>query len=230
MKNKKPIIQQFLNREKREIMRQKSMNMSVYIYLFYLGITLSKRFGKSRREKKKLFNDISIFELSLYVFAYVSLYMEENYPEKKIIIDLIDISDIDELVRCYKKDVLNNLHETLSDLYINELEMDISTEMVDSRISFWRKQIQENNYELIGSILYSAIYNSPIRSTPTENVDENYNPLNVNMSSLVEFNISLVAFNIGMLEVFYEQVDSVFKDNPRFHYTIGTSEQSKRNR
>ena len=229
MKNKKPIIQQFLNREKREIMRQNSMNMSVYIYLFYLGITLSKRFGKSRREKKKLFNDISIFELSLYVFAYVSLYMEENYPEKKIIIDLIDISDIDELVRFYKKDVLNNLHETLSDLYINELEMDISTEMVDSRISFWRKQIQENNYELIGSILYSAIYNSPIRSTPTENVDENYNPLNVDMSSLVEFNISLVAFNIGMLEVFYEQVDSVFKDNPRFHYTIGTSEQSKRN-
>lgn len=218
MRRKKlPVIKQVVLARESFFKQKKAFDTSLFYYSFFFGLTFKSYFGRTRKERKKLFNDIAIFELACLVIAKIIERFNSNSSElrsqnadRKVPLEVFYNEPIE-----VENKVIPNLIIFLEEIYRKEKNWDKLMQKIDGRIKFWLQNFNDPNFYY--SILSSAIINSIQINQPNENVDDSYNPIELDIDEVMDCSIDIKAFESALLPLFYKNIEDFLNQNQEWN-------------
>nr|BFF38678.1 hypothetical protein BACY1_04830 [Tenacibaculum mesophilum] len=211
-RKKLPAMKEHLINKGQYVIEESENQFAVFYTKFIFIILNEKLFGQTKKEKIKLDNDISVFELLSYSFSRLYLYLEYNFPNR-VVLPFHKAYDIDRkgLNSRPTHDLINVFEKVTESLLKDYLNWENTFEKMQNRIGFYLEH--EPNIRYHHQVLESAIENSIKLKEPTNDILENWNPINGNIEKSLFFSTNIVEFEKAYLSLAFKETDIFFNQD-----------------
>ncbi|WP_282081560.1 hypothetical protein [Aquimarina algiphila] len=216
-KKKIPAIKSHLANNGSNIINSKNQEAKYLIKFLFILLT-DKQFGENKKEKRKLDNDVAVFELICFAYSRLIEYINSNHSDKKIIekYGSLRFENIDENNR--EIDVLELIEVMIEGLHKHLLNWENVKEKIRNRVNFYYEN--KGNLQYIHQVLQYVVYISPEQIVPQDNLTENFNILDLSIETSLKFSVNMMSFEKSYFPLIYKEMDQYFIENINSGYSI----------
>jgi len=216
-KRKEPEIKKFLKQKAFDVYNNKDSKKFSILFLKMLILILRKPvFGKNKKEKKKLDNDITSFELICYSLARIALYLDNKHKDRKFLPRMERYQKQAHGEKVRNLDFISITIKILSDLYKDILNWNVSNK-IENRLKFY---LSNHNDPLITHhYLYLIVYNSVEQTEPIRDI-KFANFILTDEENMIFFATNLLEFENNSLLYVYEFIDDYLMSNEEMGFEI----------
>jgi len=217
-KRPKPKLKQHLI-DKSELVINGNGHPIAKLYTKFLLIILNEpRFGNKKKEKLRLDNNISAFELIAYSFAKLISYLEYNETDKKRpSVHQLYSMDKADAEKARKQDLIMLFKSLNKKLHDDYLDWENIEDLTNNRIEFYLSSF--NNPKFVYETLKAIVENSSEIHKPINDISAIQNNMNISSASeSLLFTANMVGFDKDILTLAFKIISEFMEENTEYGF------------